>query len=90
MPLLLEVITPKGQVVREYTELVEARSALGEIGILPGHIKYLTLLEAGEIRYLKDARIRRIKASQGFLEVVEDRVCCLVEEAEPSREREAS
>lgn len=78
--MLLEIITPKGLLVKEITELVEAKSALGEIGILPGHVRYLTLLDVGEIRYMKEGSLIHVSASEGFLEVVDDRVTCLLDE----------
>jgi F-type H+-transporting ATPase subunit epsilon len=80
--LNLEIITPERTVVKEAVEMVEAKGAYGEFGILPGHTQYLTTLEIGEIRYMKDGVTTHLSASSGFAEVVEDKVVMLLDTAE--------
>ena len=41
------VVTPKREVVRTNVGEITAFGALGEFGVLPGHIPYLTMLETG-------------------------------------------
>lgn len=84
--LNLEIITPRRLLVHEEVEMVEARGELGEFGILPGHIKFLTTLDVGEIRYMKGGRTRHLFASGGFGEVVDDRIVFLVDTAEFAEE----
>jgi len=80
--LNLEIITPERVLVHEEVDMVEANGALGEFGILPGHIQFLTMLEIGEVRYMKGGKTIYIAASGGFAEVIEDKVTFLVETAE--------
>ena len=80
--LNLEIITPEQTVVREEVDMVEAKGANGEFGILPGHTQFLTTLDIGEIRYMKDGVTTYLSASNGFAEVVEDKVVMLLDTAE--------
>jgi F-type H+-transporting ATPase subunit epsilon len=80
--LSLEIITPRRLLVREEVEMVEARGDFGEFGILPGHIKFLTTLDIGEIRYVKGGKTIHLSTGGGFGEVVDDRVTFLVNTAE--------
>jgi len=43
------VVTPHGEVTHRAATSVTAYGALGELGILPGHIPLLTMLEAGTL-----------------------------------------
>ena len=83
--LNLEIITPEQTVVKEEVDMVEAKGANGEFGILPGHTQFLTTLDIGEIRYMKDGVTTYLSASNGFAEVVEDKVVMLLDTAEPAR-----
>ena len=80
--LNLEVITPERTLVKEEVDMVEAKGVNGEFGILPGHTQYLTKLDIGEIRYVKNGATRYLSASGGYAEVVEDKVTLLVDTAE--------
>jgi len=80
--LNLEIITPEQTVVKEEVDMVEAKGAYGEFGILPGHTQFLTTLEIGEIRYMKGGVTTHLSSSSGFLEVVEDKVVMLLDTAE--------
>jgi F-type H+-transporting ATPase subunit epsilon len=84
--LNLEIITPEQTVVKEEVDMVEAKGAHGEFGILPGHTQFLTTLDIGEIRYMKNGVMHHLAASNGFAEVVEDKVVMLLDTAEPAEE----
>lgn len=84
--LHLEIITPDRVMVSEDVDTVEASGALGEFGILPGHINFLASIVPGEIRYSIGNKTRIIAASLGFAEVVDNKVTFLVETAEFSEE----
>lgn len=84
--LNIEIVTPEKLLVREEVDMVEATGELGEFGILPGHIKFLTTIGIGEIRYMKAGKTRHIATSGGFGEVIEDKVTFLVDTAEFAEE----
>lgn len=84
--LHLEVITPERVMVTEDVDMVEAHGALGEFGVLPGHINFLTSIVPGEVRYMTGSNTRHLATSGGFAEVVSDKVTFLLETAEFAEE----
>jgi F-type H+-transporting ATPase subunit epsilon len=84
--LHLEVITPERVMVSEDVDMVEAPGALGEFGVLPGHINFLTSIVPGEVRYMTGNQTRHLATSGGFAEVVDDKVTFLLQTAEFAQE----
>lgn len=84
--LELEVVTPDRLVAKETVDIVMAKGALGEFGILPNHIPFLTTLEPGELRYRKDNQLEYMAVTGGFAEVSDNKVTILAEAAERARE----
>ncbi len=84
--LELEVVTPDRLVVKETVDIVMAIGALGEFGILPNHIPFLTTLQPGELRYRKDGQLEYMAVTGGFAEISDNKVTILAEAAERARE----
>ena len=84
--LELEVVTPDRLVVKEPVDIVMAIGALGEFGILPNHIPFLTTLQPGELRYRKDGQLEYMAVTGGFAEISDNKVTILAEAAERARE----
>jgi F-type H+-transporting ATPase subunit epsilon len=84
--LELEVVTPDRLVAREMVDIVMAVGALGEFGILPNHIPFLTTLQPGELRYRKDNQLEYMAITGGFAEISDNKVTILAEAAERARE----
>ena len=84
--LQLEVVTPDRLVLSESVDIVMAISSLGEFGILPNHVPFLTTLMAGELRYRKDNQLNHMVVTGGFVEVSHNKVTVLAEAAERARE----
>ena len=87
MPLTLEIITGERRVLRqEDVEEVIAPGALGELGILPHHAPLITSLAPGEL----DVKINGVReeyfVAGGFLEVHDDQVIVLADQAEAGEE----
>ncbi len=80
--LFLEIVTPERVMVKEEVDLVEAVGAMGEFGVLPGHVSFLTLLDAGEVHFINGSSTGRLATSGGFGEVVDNRVTLLLKAAE--------
>ena len=80
--LSLEIITPEKVLVNEEVDMVEGNGVLGEFGILPGHTQFLTILEIGEVRYMKGGKTACLATSGGFGEVVDDKVTFLLDTGE--------
>jgi F-type H+-transporting ATPase subunit epsilon len=69
LALNLEIVTPKGSVVKAEAEEVVLPGKLGEFGVLHGHIPFLSALKPGVVRYRTGAEQKRLAVSAGFAEV---------------------
>jgi F-type H+-transporting ATPase subunit epsilon len=81
-PFKVEVLTPEGEVFSDEVELVSTRTATGSIGVLAHHAPLMAILEPTELRlYRSDSDVVRYAQGEGYLQVVENEVLVLVEEA---------
>ena len=78
----LEVVTPSKLELRKEVDYVVAPSIDGVIGILPGHIRLMTLLSTGVLRYKIANQDFYMAVSQGYLEVTPHKVIVLAEAAD--------
>ena len=80
------VVTPERIVFDGDVDMIIAPGADGEVGILPLHVPYLTMLNIGELRLklTRDGREQEehIAVHGGFIEVYEDKVTILAPAAE--------
>jgi len=81
MPLVLEIVTPTARVYSDTIDAVVIPTIDGEIGILPGHIPLLTVMDHGELRVTKDGKETALVIGGGFAQVTGDRVSILAENA---------
>ena len=82
MPIVLEIVTPMAKVYSEKVESVVLPTLQGEVGILPGHIPLMTMLEAGELQVAKTGGGKELLAvDKGFAEVKSDQVTVVTEAA---------
>jgi F-type H+-transporting ATPase subunit epsilon len=84
--LHLDIVTPEKPTASLDVEEVSLPAAEGEMGVLPGHMPYVTALRAGELRYHKDGKVELLAISGGFAEVRGDSVLVLAETAEMAAE----
>lgn len=81
----LSVTTPRGSLIDTEVEEVSAPGSLGEFGVLPGHIPFLSALRPGVLAYRTKEGERVIAVSDGVLEVAQtstgEKVLVLVAEA---------
>lgn len=83
----VEVLTPEGEVFNDEVEMVSTQTTIGSIGILANHEPVLAMLEPTELRlYKTESEIVRFAQAEGYMQVANNRVMVLVEEAhEPSQ-----
>jgi F-type H+-transporting ATPase subunit epsilon len=78
----VEVLTPEGKVFDDEVEMVSTRTTIGSIGLLAHHQPLLGLLDPTELRlYLSESEIERYAQGEGYVQVTENHVLVLVEEA---------
>jgi F-type H+-transporting ATPase subunit epsilon len=79
---LFEVVTPHHLVLSQEVEEVTAPGAEGEFGVLPGHTQFFTTLKIGEVAYRQGKEQRHLAVTEGFAEILPDRVTILAAAAE--------
>ena len=84
----LEIVTPERQLVSETVEAVRAPGIAGEFGVLPGHVRLITGLGTGMVRYrvAGDDSWTELAVSSGLVEVLPGRVIILAQTAETVRD----
>lgn len=87
--LTLEILTPSGpfMAVESGEQLsvpgVEVPGLLGELGVLPGHIPFVSPVRPGVVRFKSGDTSFRVAVGQGFVEISNvGRVSILVDRAE--------
>ena len=80
--LQLKVITPDRLVIDKTVDEVVASGELGEFGVLPGHVPFITTLTPGELRFRDGSDTSTLILHSGVAEVNENVVNILVDEAE--------
>lgn len=78
----LRVVTPSRLVLDEDVDEVTAHGELGEFGVLPNHIAFLSTLVPGELSYKQGAVKRSLFVSGGYAEVLDNVMTVLAPSAE--------
>jgi len=77
-----EVLTPEGEVFNDEVEMVSTRTSVGSIGVLAHHAPLMAILDPTELRlYKSESDVARFAQGEGYLQVVNNEVLVLVEEA---------
>jgi F-type H+-transporting ATPase subunit epsilon len=78
----VEVLTPEGTVFEDEVEMVSTKTAAGSIGILANHEPVLAMLDPTELRlYRTESDVVSYAQAEGYMQVADNRVLLLVEEA---------
>jgi F-type H+-transporting ATPase subunit epsilon len=77
--LLLEVVTPTNIALTQEVDLVIAPTINGRIGILPRHIRLMTVLDTGVLEYKVSGQSYYMAISEGYMEVAPHKVIVLAE-----------
>lgn len=82
--LMLSVVTPHGSVLKEEVDEAVLPGSMGELGILPGHISFVTMLSVGLLTYRQGGATRYVFINSGYMEVSDDTALILADSAELS------
>jgi len=77
----LRIVTPNRLLLDEQVREVTGPGTLGEFGVLPDHITFLTSLEIGTLSYRTDRDTRRLAVRGGFAEVMDNVMTVLADDA---------
>lgn len=78
----LRVVTPSRLVLEEEVDEVTAPGELGEFGVLPNHIAFLSTLVPGEMSYKQGAARHSLVIAGGYAEVLDNVMTVLAPAAE--------
>jgi F-type H+-transporting ATPase subunit epsilon len=67
--LKLQILTPEGTAYSDDVEMVNLQTVDGRIGILPNHIRLMTIILPGEMMVRKDGHDQFLAAGRGLVEV---------------------
>ena len=79
--LRLEIVTPDGRAYSEDVEMVTLTGGLGEMGILPQHVRLMTQMLPGEVVVRRNGREEFLAVGGGLVEVTGTRVSILTDMA---------
>lgn len=77
----LRIVTPNRLLLDEQVREVTGPGTLGEFGVLPDHITFLTSLEIGTMSYRTDRGVQRLAVRGGFAEVASNVMTVLADDA---------
>ena len=77
----LRIVTPTRQLLDEQVREVTGPGTLGEFGVLPDHVNFLSSLEPGTLIYRTDAGPTKIAVRGGFAEVASNVMTVLADDA---------
>jgi F-type H+-transporting ATPase subunit epsilon len=78
----LRVVTPSRLVLDEEVDEVTAPGELGEFGVLPNHISFLSTLVPGEMTYKQGTTKTTLAVSGGYAEILDNVMTVLAPAAE--------
>ncbi len=78
----LTIVTAEELIYSDDVDMVVAPGTLGELGILPHHASFMTMIDPGELRVKKGEEELSLAISGGFLEVHKDKMIILADTAE--------
>ena len=86
----LTVTTPRGSLVQIEVDEIAAPGAVGEFGVLPGHIPFMAALKPGVLFYRSKDGPRFLAVGDGVLQVARsgdsDKIAVLVDRGEAARD----
>lgn len=82
----LELVTPERFMLSEDVEEIIIPGYEGELGVLPEHTQYLSIVNVGVLSYRKGGGWQKIAISGGVAEITPERVVVLADTAEHAEE----
>jgi F-type H+-transporting ATPase subunit epsilon len=84
--LRLRIVTPERQMLDEEVDEVTAPGTVGEFGVLPNHVPFLTSLQPGRLLYRQRGQTHTLVIGGGFAEVSDNIMTVLADSAEAIHE----
>lgn len=81
--LSIEIVTPEKRILSVQADEVICPGYEGLFGVRPGHTPFLSLMEPGALTLREGATSQSYFVAGGFVEVSDDKVVVLADQAEP-------
>jgi F-type H+-transporting ATPase subunit epsilon len=81
MKLQLEIVTPEKKAFSGEVDSVVIPAANGEMGVLPGHMPLMTMLEPGHLQTIVGDKKEFLAVGNGFVEITAHKVVILTDVA---------
>lgn len=88
--LEIQLVTPERRVLSVQADEAIVPGALGLFGVRPGHTPFLSLMEPGVLTLKEGASAQSYFIGGGFVEVANDQVRVMADQAEPLASIDAS
>jgi len=75
------IVTPRRLLLDAEVREVTAPGTVGEFGVLPDHVTFVSSLEIGALSYRTDRGVRRLAVRAGFAEVANNVMTVLADDA---------
>ena len=79
--LQIEIVTPEGCVYADTADSITIPTAMGEIGVFPGHIPLITRVVSGELLVRQSGKTTDLIIGEGFAQVEDNKVSVIAEHA---------
>ncbi|MSQ47999.1 MAG: F0F1 ATP synthase subunit epsilon [Deltaproteobacteria bacterium] len=84
--LRLRIVTPERQLLDEEVDEITAPGTVGEFGVLPNHVTFLSSLQPGRLLYKQRGQTQTLVVGGGFAEVSDNVMTVLADSAEFAKE----
>ena len=84
MTLRLEIVTPQAIAFSEDVDMVTLPSVVGQIGVLPEHVRLITQIVPGEIIVNRNGQESCLAVGEGLVEITGTRVAIVTDMAIPA------
>ena len=81
MKLHLEIVTPEKKAYVGEVDSVIIPTANGELGVLPGHVPLMTMVQPGHLQVTNDGATEHLAVGEGFTEITGKKVIILTDTA---------
>ena len=86
----LRIVTPTRILVDAEVSELTAPGTAGELGVLPQHVTFLGQLDIGVVTYVENGTPTKVVVRGGYVEVVNDVVTILADDAELAAETDTA
>ncbi len=84
--LTVEIVTPEKRILSVQADEAIVPGGQGLFGVRPGHTPFLSLMEPGPLTLMEGGASQVYFVAGGFVEVGDDKVMVLADQAEPATE----